>query len=332
MPSIMQSNFQLPRADKEVQFHLGHDDTALENLMRRLRSNRRTPGRRSELEEEEKGQGQQQQEQQRQRTVVEGGNGVAGGAAGSASTTTFKGLYNAHVDVQSSGQGSYPAPRYGTEVEDGRSGIGTAAGGGGSAAAPPPPPPLRLGKFLRQASVVMETLCEENILHASVRVDGRGGGGFPGLAGGGDEERDDCDGRSLFSLRPWETGQGWEEVGGRGGAFGCGRGDSDTSAAVDASREEEEKRHKGDDVARGGGGGGLRELLRGSEVVGVEFSKVKRSMLVTAHARPLGERSRRRVDDSDGGGEVANEPGGTSLEGCGVVCVWNTDNINVRGN
>lgn len=294
--------------------------------MRRLRSNRRTPGRRSRPDEIEEEKGQQQQQQQR--TVVEGGHGS--GAAGSASTTTFKGLYNANADVISAGQESYPAPRYGTEVEDGGSGKGTAGGAADPAAHRPPPPPLRLGKFLRQASVVMETLCEENLLHASMRVYGRGENSFPGLTKAGDEERDDHDGRSLFSFRPEETGEGWEEVGGKGGVFGCGRGDSDTSIAADVCREEE-KRHKGDDAASGGGGGGggLSVLLRRSEVVGVEFSKVKRSMLVTAHARPLGERRHRSDEDSDGGGEAPSETG-ASLEGCGVVCVWNTDNINVR--
>lgn len=315
----MQSNSQLIRADKEVQFHLGHDDTALENLMRRLRSNRRPIEQHHRPDETKEENGQQQQ-----RTVVEGGHGVAG--AGSASTTTFKDLHNANGDVKSPVQESYPASRYGTEVEDGRSGKGT---GEGAAA---PPPPLRLGKFLRQASVVMETLCEENVLHASARGDGRGGSSLLNLARGEDEERDDRDGRSLFSLRPEETGQGWKEVGGEGGAFGCGRGDSGSSAPVDASREEE-KRNRGDN-STGGSGDGLGVLLSGSAVVGVEFSKVKRSMLVTAHARPVGGRRRREYSggsgsDNDGGGEVASEPA-ASLEGCGVVCVWNTDYINVR--
>lgn len=286
--------------------------------MRRLRSNRRPPERYHRPDDIEEAKGQQQQ-QLLQRTVVEGGHGMDG--AGSASTTTFKGLYNASGNVENSGQQSYLAPRYGTELEDGRSGKG-ATGGTGS-----PPPPLRLGKFLRQASVVMETLCEESILHASVTVDGRGRNSLLDLTRAGDEERDDRDGRSLFSIRPQETGEGWEELGGKGGAFGRGHGNSGSPATVDAKREEE-KLHEDDDDS--GGGDGLGMILRGSEVVGVEFSKVKRSMLVTAHARPAEERERREYSiGNDGDGEVASEPG-ASLEGCGVVCVWNTENINVR--
>eukprot|EP00752_Nemacystus_decipiens_P007144 g6397.t1 len=298
-------------ADKEVQFHLGHDDTALENLMRRLRSNRRPATR---LDHPAGVGGAEEKNEQDWTVVVEGDEHASGAARGS--TTTFKGLYNGDEDGSRGvdGGGNLDAHLRRQHAAD------TGDGGGGSDSQYPPPAPLRLGKFLRQASVVMETLCEENVLHAAVRA-----GATPvSSASGGDRGGGDHGGRfMLFSKFPEKGEEGWEEV-----AYGHGRMGPEQAAAA----------------AKGsvGGVGGLGELLEGSGVVGVQFSRVKRSMLVTAHARPVGRRSRRlwrgsengaddgKDDRGDSGGDGGSEEmgeRGAALEGSGIVCVWNTDNV-----
>ncbi|CAM9816841.1 unnamed protein product [Ectocarpus sp. 6 AP-2014] len=302
---------EIVQSHKEVQFHLGHDDTALENLMRRLRSNRRPPER-HQAKGEEGGQTQQ-------RTVVDGGEDVPANGPGSA-TTTFKGIYNGNGMVAGTdpGEQEYPAPRYGTDL-DGSGGRVSSAEGSDTL-----PPPLRLGKFLRQASVVMETLCEENLLHAPVK---RWGGSHPlDPARGEDEDAVGRERGALFSEAGGREGEGWEEVGAEGGVFGAGARGATAAATEDtgSSTPEEKRRQEGNkERVRGRGAGAL---LEGSEVVGVEFSKVKRSMLVTAHARPVGRR-RRSEDGGGGGGGGGTEEREAVLEGCGLVCVWNTENI-----
>ncbi|CAM9720835.1 unnamed protein product, partial [Ectocarpus fasciculatus] len=302
---------EIVQSNKEVQFHLGHDDTALENLMRRLRSNRR-PTEQHQAKDEEGGETQQ-------RTVADGGEDVLANGPGSA-TTTFKGIYNGNGTAAGTDSGGpeSTAPRYGTDF-DGSGGRTSSAGGSA-----PLPPPLRLGKFLRQASVVMETLCEENLLHAPGR---RFGGSHPqDPTRGGDEDTMDRERDALFSEASGREGEGWEEVGAEGGVFGVGsRGATTVATADTGSPTAEEKRRQGDDEDRARG----REagaLLEGSEVVGVEFSKVKRSMLVTAHARPVGRRRRSESGGEGGSGGWVGEREAV-LEGCGVVCVWNTENV-----
>lgn len=305
---------QIVQSHKEVQFHLGHDDTALENLMRRLRSNRR-PTERHQAKGEEGGQTQQ-------RTVADGGEDVPANGPGSA-TTTFKGIYNDNGMVAGTdpGEQEYPAPRYRTDF-DGSGGRASSAGGSDTL-----PPPLRLGKFLRQASVVMETLCEENLLPAPGK---RWGGSHPPDPARGEDE--DAVGRergALFSAAGGREGEGWEEVGAEGGVFGAGARGATAAATEDtgSSTAEEKRRQRGDEGRVRGRGAGA--LLEGSEVVGVEFSKVKRSMLVTAHARPVGWQ-KKSEDGGDGGGGGETDELEAVLEGCGVVCVWNTENVQVR--
>lgn len=317
---------QINRVSKEAQFHLGHDDTDLENLMRRLRSNRR-PSERHRGAADGGGEEKGLQEHTVERT--------AESPLGPGSATIFKGLYNADGGGGGGGEtvpqdGSYPAaPRYGTDIAGG-GGKGAAAGGGWVA---PPPPPQRLGKFLRQAGLVMETLCEENLLHASAGAGGRRGVplGPTTRVGGHGDDSDDRDGRALFSTGP-QTAEGWEEVGGwAGGAVGDGGGGGASSSAaaedVGGLRQEEKQRQLGEDT--GSGGGGLGVLLRGSQVVGIGFSKARRSMLVTAHARPVRQRVR---GDYGGGGDYgeADDERPWDLEGCGVLCVWNSENVKVR--
>ncbi|CAM9298502.1 unnamed protein product [Scytosiphon promiscuus] len=305
------------RVDKEAQFHLGHDDTALENLMRRLRSNRRGPAHLDHSPSAGMGESKGGDEGKgHQRTVAEEDGAVA-------STTTFKGLYNGRKGVD---QDAFSAPRYGKGVENGGSGGGGLIAGVGEAAAlQPQPPPLRLGKFLRQASVVMETLCEENLLYASAASSSP----LEAAAGmrGEEEAHDDRQGRSLFSERASRGAEGWEEVGGAG-SWLLGPG---VAAPVDTGRPvEEEKRPEADGVSVGNCDTrvGPGRLLEGSKVVGIEFSRVKRSMLVTAHARPASQswKRRRSADGSGGGGDSSNIPEYEAiLEGCGVICVWNAD-------
>lgn len=301
--------------------------------MRRLRSNRRTSLRLDHpagTSGEEKG-GQDW-------TVVEGDEPMSGPAQ--ESTTTFKGLYHAngnnHRGLDGRGQPEEYLRRHGADI-----GIGNGRGGRDSVSQRDSPAPLRLGKFLRQASVVMETLCEENLLHTAVRA----GGSPVSSASGGDRGGGNREGRLLFSKFPEKGEEGWEEV-----VFGHGLTGPELAAVANGSRlGQEEKKRETDPAAAvaasGSIGGGLRELLKGSEVVGVEFSRLKRSMLVTAHARPVGRRRRRLVhsssdgtdegaDSSDddgcgGGGREAIGERGSALEGTGVICVWNTDNIEV---
>lgn len=328
------STFQVLCADKEAQFHLGHDDTALENLMRRLRSNRRP----AMPLDHPAGTGGEEEKNGRDWTVVEGDEHVSGAWAAQGAMTTFKGLYNANGNNnRGTGERSQPAEhlqRHGADI----------GGGSGGGSQRDPPAPLRLGKFLRQASVVMETLCEENLLHAAVRAGASPVSSASGRGRGGG----DRNGRLLFSKFP-EKGdeKGWEEV-----TYGHGQGAPELAAAANCSRPGQEEKSREHDAAAtapasGSVSGGLNELLKGSEVVGVEFSRVKRSMLVTAHARPVGRR-RRRVgngdgadegkDNSDGsggdgGGDGDNEAmgeRGLALEGSGVICVWNTDDVKVR--
>lgn len=276
-------------------------------------------------------------------TVVEGDEHASGSAQGP--TTTFKGLYsaggNGNRGVDEGSQPDECLRRHGADIGDG------SGGGGDSGSQRPPPAPLRLGKFLRQASVVMETLCEENLLHAAVRA----GTSPASSASGGDRGAGgDRDVRLLFSKFPEKgRGEGWEEV-----AYGHGRAGPELAERANGSRPgQEEKRREADAAtdadadASGGFRGGLSELLKGSEAVGIEFSRVKRSMLVTGHARPSGRRRRRLgcgngdgadegIDDNDGGGggggagNEATGGRGVALEGSGVVCVWNTDNVKVR--
>lgn len=258
--------------DKEVQFHLGHDDTALENLMRRLRSARRPP--------------RGGAEQKTDSSVGE----LRTGQEDEEGTTIFKDVY------QSAGVGGSPSSSFpsGSATIQGRhdqssENFGTENGS---------TPASRLGRFLRQACVVMETLCEENIFAT---------GGTGGMSAGGhgtdpaEGFDDNVDGR--ISLFPGE-GKGWEEVG-------------STAMALRQSSD-----HPGSAVKEGAASG-LGSLIDGAEVVGVAFSRVKRSMLVTAHAREV----------ATAHGPAGEGSGGrrTALEGCGIVCVWNAESATVSG-
>ena len=279
-----------------MQFHLGHDDTALENLMRRLRFSRG-----ASAGQEAKG---HERDSSSELTLTE--------EDAEGSTTVFKGLYRS--GSEDGGTSRLPDPK-------------SVGGGGGSGTASfskpaLPPRPQRLGKFLRQACVVMETLCEENLLSEGARR-GRGGGKPNHPAE--DSDDDDDERASLF---PTETaGKGWEEVGScaeKTGNRGASGGKS-SSAAAAANGEEGGKSDTGHGSVKPRLG--LGSLLDGVDVVGVAFSRVKRSMLVTAHARTA--RREPRTSSVAGLGGVRGELGSV-LEGCGVVCVWNAENVTVR--
>lgn len=83
----------------------------------------------------------------------------------------------------------------------------------------------------------------------------------------------------------------------------------------------------------------LRALISGFDVVGVAFSRVKRSMLATAHARGDGGGGGGSAIRAGHVGEEKGEEEGKGkraprwahrLEGCSVVCVWNAEAVNVR--
>ena len=172
----------------------------------------------------------------------------------------------------------------------------------------------------------METLCEENLLTGGAA--GRRGGGKPDDPA---EASDDNDGDGRPSLFQTGTvGKGWEEAGscfevtGSRGTWGGGTSRSATAAAA-TNGEGEGKT----DTTNGRSEPRLElgSLLDGVDVVGVAFSKVKRSMLVTAHAST--------AQREPGDGSVAGLGGARGelrpvLEGCGVVCVWNVENVTVR--
>lgn len=305
---------QIVLADKEVQFHLGHDDTALENLMRRLRSasGGTSSGQDAKGQERDSSSGQTLTEED---------------AAGS--TTTFKGLHRSRSEARGgnprfSDTAGWPMhharnPKFG----DG----GGGAGGGTAASSRPtlPPRPQRLGKFLRQACVVMETLCEENLL--SERA-GDGRRNDPGE----DSDDDDDEWSSLFPKEA--VGAGWEEVGSgvaaeaTDGRAALGGAPSSTESAAAGSGEGGEGKVEGSNgTSKAKAGFGFRSLLEGADVAGVAFSRVKRSMLVTAHARSAQPR-----EDRSGlvAGQGVHKESATVLEGCGVVCVWNAENVTVR--
>lgn len=169
--------------------------------------------------------------------------------------------------------------------------------------------PSLIEKF--QACVVMETLCEENLVSAST-----GESGAPKEECGDDDDGE----REPFSMFPRNNGIGWEEVGrevmmnGNGFAYSL-------SAGYIESTTNNPSRHSPCL---------LGSLTSGCDVVGVAFSRAKRSMLVTAHAR--GGDANRREGYSEGGqdkmkgGRQRQRP---ALEGCGVVCVWNAEDANV---
>lgn len=226
---------QIMLADKEAQFHLGHDDTALENLMKRLRStHRRTRG---------TGECKDVEEHKDEKECVPLRMGLEDGAG--LPTTVEEALPGEPMNTP------------------------TVA-----------PQPQRLGNFLRRVCVVMETLCEENLSSVAAR------GGL-GIHDPEDEEDGEDVGGGKRSLFPGggASNDGWEEVG-----------------ANDAA--------------------GLESLIGSAAVVGIAFSRAKRSMLVTAHARPM----RREVTVTGGdAGSSERNPAAEGLEGCGVVCVWNSE-------
>lgn len=180
------------------------------------------------------------------------------------------------------------------------------------------PAPQRLGKFLRQACVVMETLCEENLQCAA----SKGQEGHLGVGGRGpldpDEEGDGKDGRSSIFLTA--VGKGWEELG--SGVIHFESIDGVSNMGAPKAPEQEEQR---DTSLKLRAHNGWRSLLEGVDVVGVIFSRAKRSMLVTAHARQTQSWNSSGRETSGAGGE--RESG---LEGCGVVCVWNAETATVR--
>ncbi|CAM9597264.1 unnamed protein product, partial [Laminaria digitata] len=325
---------QIVLADKEVQFHLGHDDTALENLMRRLQSSRGT----SSVGQEAKG------GQERDYSFSSGLTLTEEDAQGS--TTTFKGLYRSgseeggvsHLSdtAAAAAAASMYHPR---DSRNGGDGGGGGGGGGIASLSKPalPPRPQRLGKFLRQACVVMETLCEENLLNQGAGGGRRGGGGKPNDPGENSDDDDDDDERFSSMFPKKETaGFGWQEVGSQAEATGKKSG-ALVGGSSDAATEPT--------VVNGGGEGksdnandgsvkprdfGLSSLLDGVDVVGVAFSRVKRSMLVTAHARTDWQRAHKSGSGSGsaaGLGEARRDELGPLLEGCGVVCVWNAENV-----
>lgn len=220
--------------DKEAQFHLGHDDTALENLMRRLRSTRRR---------------------------TRGPGECKGGEE--------------HKDAKECISLGAGLP---TAVEEALSDepIKTP---------PVAPQPQRLGNFLRRVCVVMETLCEENLSSAAAR----GGLGIDGPENGEDGEDVGSGKRSLFP-GGGSSNDDWEEIGANKAA-------------------------------------GLESLVGSASVVDIAFSRAKRSMLVTAHAKPMRREAIITGGDTD---SSKRNPAAEGLEGCGVVCVWNSEAPTVK--
>lgn len=265
---------QITCANKEVQFHLGHDDTALENLMRRLRSARRPP------------RGEEQKTGSSEGELRTGHDDDEEGT-----TITFKDVYRSAGGVVGS-PSSLPSAAAAASIHGGQD-----KSSGHLATESNSTPASRLGRFLRQACVVMETLCEENVFAA---------GGARMCAGGhaaDPAEGYEDNGDRSTSLFP-EGGKGWEEVGG-------------TSMASSLSN------HSGS-AANEGVASGLGNLIDGVDVVGVAFSRSKRSMLVTAHARVASKAHRPAGEGAVGGRRAA-------LEGCGIVCVWNAESVTVSG-
>lgn len=338
---------QILRRDKEVQFHLGHDDTALENLMRRLRSARLPPGRHPSCIGSESS------------IITDEYNAEVGAdEEKSISTTILKGVYvgysnsngssGAPLSLEFSLANGMPAPIHGSAGNGiNSSTCSTAASVAGTAA------PLRLGRFLRQACVVMETLCEENILAANINSavawsaaqeglgssSRRGPSARDGYGDSHEDDDDDCrsindkskNGARRFAMFP-SKGAGWEEIGGQ--ADGAA-----PPTPADPELKETRTFHGGRHGASGGGRcgdgscGNFRALIGESDVVGVAFSRAKRSMLATAHARRgRGWKQERLVREAEGGGErgAGEGMGRVPLEGFSVVCVWNTEDVKVR--
>ena len=175
--------------DKEVQFHLGHDDTTLENLMRRLRSGRRSSLRRANYERGEDNEEKSAREN----------HGVL-----SVNSEEDPGHTSAVKDTDHVGEALSGRPMHARAVgdivqenlEDDPPNYDVSVA----------PQPQRLGMFLRKVCVVMEALCEENLSSAAARGS---------LERGEPAEEDDkeiADGkRSLFFGGDYCGG--WEEVG-----------------------------------------------------------------------------------------------------------------------
>lgn len=121
-------SLQIAKADKEMQFHLGHDDTALENLMRRLCSARCPSRSQSSTGAEKSSSSNRTQEND----YDDCGNG------GDMTRTTFKG-----VSVPHGGGPLASAPAHA-----GRQGSGALSDARAA--------PLRLGRFLRQVRRVWD--------------------------------------------------------------------------------------------------------------------------------------------------------------------------------
>lgn len=263
---------QITCANKEVQFHLGHDDTALENLMRRLRSARRPPHGDEQKTGSSEGELRTGQDDDEEGTTV-----------------TFKDVYSSAGGI---GESPSSLPSLAAPIHRGQD-----KSSNHFAIESNSTPASRLGRFLRQACVVMETLCEENVFAAG------GAGVFAGghAADPAEGYEDSGDRRTSLFL---EGGKGWEEVGG-------------TAMAPPLST------HAGS-ASNEGVASGLGSLIDGVDVVGVAFSRAKRSMLVTAHAG-VASKAHRPVGEGGVGGRRA------ALEGCGIVCVWNAESATVSG-
>lgn len=126
-------------------------------------------------------------------------------------------------------------------------------------------------------------------------------------------------------------GAGWEQVG----------GDSVDNADSGGSTKPSSSGDNGGDTTASSLE--LRTLIAESNIVGVAFSRTKRSMLATVHARDGGgggcggsnratcvsEEKEKRKGETEGNRDRAMR-WGQRLEGCSIVCVWNAEAVHVR--
>ncbi|CAN0030100.1 unnamed protein product, partial [Phaeothamnion confervicola] len=171
--SVEAQTEEVLQADKEVQCHLGHDDTALENMMRHVQQRRGH------------------------------GNGSGGGRSADSSCNGGRG-HGSGGGSDSKREGDAKGEEDGVDaalsVGDQPGGIGVGGGGGrgGGNGGGAGKVSLRLGRFLQRAGPLLETLCMEN-LQAT-----RGhGGGADGKNGDG----------AAAATALFTTGQPWRELG-----------------------------------------------------------------------------------------------------------------------
>lgn len=296
--------------NKELQFHLGHDDTALENLMRRLRSNRQPsqPMDTPSAENVTHSPSPREQRNFRDMNISAVGDHVLEDEGDDRANTIFKRVY---IENNAAGRSV------------GSSSVATTSYGGdrGIIDSSSIDAPLRLSRFLRRACVVIETLCEENLLIAD----------RPGASG--ESALRDCESSPNYDSRgqktsiPSSAGLGWVEVGfTQWMASPPALGNSKRLGKCGDARDfGDAKENEGLSNQQGKQGPippyGLEALLMRSDVVGLAFSRAKRSMLATAHAQ-RGAYPNIQAATREG---LRN-----SLEGCSIVCIWHVLDAQVR--